>query len=270
MEKLVFLGIASNSFENLNTSAFAIEHDKGRWILVDCGPDIPRQLIKCGISFVDVEYIILTHRHLDHCLSLPYFVFGRYIETQVRASKNCDFVASNLTIIAETDVWERLQGLLRFAYPDIHSFGFSIEHLDIKSFLDGVRELTNNISLKTFAMNHTVPAYGFIMWNRAQKKLAYSTDTLPCPEFIDAASEVDLLIHEAMVPASEVTFSNSAKHSTASQAGTVISTVRPRIAFLMHIRPSFWKRRLDLEKEASDAAGMQVRYPDEGLTLALS
>ena len=271
MEKLVFLGIGSNSLDKLNTSSFAVELNKGEWMLVDCGPDIPRQVTKAakdGISFLNINYVLVTHRHLDHCLGLPYFLVGRNLERQARSRQEPDFVPTKLHIIAEGEVWKKLQELFSLCHPDIGSLGFEVEHLEISSFMEVAKDLVN-VKLQTFIMDHAVPAYGFVISYFNKKKLAYSTDTLPTNTFIQAASGVEILIHEAMVPASEIIFSKNTKHSTTKQAGEAIARIKPIKAFLMHIRPIFWDKRRSLEKEVLDVSGFQAEYPDEGSTVDL-
>jgi len=268
MEKLVFLGIGSNSFEALNTSSFALKLEEQKWLLVDCGPDTPRQVTKATIPFLDINYIVITHRHLDHSLGLPYFVFGRNLERLARLRQAPNFVPSKLCIVAEREVWDGLWGLFRLAHPDVKSLGFDIEFTEISSFLAAPQNFAN-VKLQTFEMIHTVPTYGFIIWSDDQKILAYSADTLPSENFIEAASGSKVLIHEAMIPASETAFSNNAKHSTAVQAGDAVAKIHPAQAFLMHLRPAFLNKRSILEKEASEIAGMQVIYPDEGLVVSL-
>ena len=59
-------------FEAIYTSVFLIEADHAR-ILVDCGATpcdvdghIACALRECGISFSDVDILVLTHKHKDH------------------------------------------------------------------------------------------------------------------------------------------------------------------------------------------------------------
>ena len=263
MERLAFLGIGSNSLDNLNTSSFAVELDKGQWMLVDCGPDIPRQITKIGIPLLDITYIIVTHSHLDHCLGLPYLLFGRNLERQMRLRQNPAFQPTTLHIIAEKEVWDTLRKLFYTCHPDVQSLGFETEHTDITSFLERPRDVAN-VQLQTFIMDHSVRAYGLILSIANQKKLAYSTDTLPVKAFMQAASGVEVLIHEAMTPEADYGFSMNTRHSTTKHAGNAISQIHPQRAFLIHIRPTFWNTRQVLEKEVLEASDVQAVYPEEG------
>jgi ribonuclease BN (tRNA processing enzyme) len=263
MKSLTFLGIGSNSLGSLNTSAFAIELTSSCWMLVDCGPDTPRQLGSAGIPLLGIEYLLITHRHLDHCLGLPYFLFGRNLERIARKREENGYTAPPLTIVAEREVWAALWDLFRLANPDTETLGFDIHFVDVTSLLNECREI-GGFDMQVCAMDHAVPAYGFVAWHSGEKMLAYSTDTLPVEGFLTLASGCQVLIQEAMVPGADAAFSASAKHSTAPQAGYAISRINPGKAFLIHLRPVYTNRKAEIEREAATNAGMPVRFPEEG------
>jgi ribonuclease BN (tRNA processing enzyme) len=262
MNTLTILGVASNSLGSLNTSSFAVQIDD-KLLLVDCGPDTPRQAVRHGIRLQDVDCVILTHRHLDHCLGLPYFLFGRNLEVLAAKTISAQSVPKPLTIVGEKTLTTALLDLFKLAHPDVPTLSFSIQHIEIETLGAGGFNI-GEAQVCFYTVDHAVPTYGFTIKGRLGKLLAYSSDTLPSPTFIEAAAKVPTLIHEAMVPASEGAFSSRAKHSTTVQAGNVIRDIQPNRAFLIHIRPSYWGKREELEREASKAAGLNVVYPEEG------
>lgn len=270
MKRLIFLGNASNSLGDLNTSAFAIEVKEADWILVDCGPDTPRRLLNAGVALLDLGTLVITHRHLDHCLGVPYLLFARRLEVLARKREDPDFVPTSLRIVAEGSIWSRLYELLKAFHPESEALTFSVELLEIGSFLNSPKSL-GEIQLQAVEMNHAVPSFGIVLWNSSgDKVLAYSSDSLPVDDFAKVAERVEVLVYEAMVPASEASFSDATKHSTTEHAGQVIAQVSPKRAFLMHIRPVYWSRREQLEKEVSEIAGANAVYPEDGLIVNLN
>ena len=49
----------------------------GRWTLLDCGPGSIRQLANVGLRVEDVERVVFSHWHTDHCLDLFALIFAR-------------------------------------------------------------------------------------------------------------------------------------------------------------------------------------------------
>ncbi len=264
MKNLIVLGIGSNSFEKLNTSSFAIELYNNNWLLTDCGPDIPRQINKAKISFWKINTIILTHRHLDHCLGVPYLLFGRNLEilTKTKSGEVIPDDNKNLNIVCEEGLFNKLIDFFSFCHPDV-KLQYDIKFINI---LEGTNNkiILHNHELFFYPVDHTVPAFGYKLRDPMGKSIAYSTDTILSDIFIEGAKGVDILIHEAMVPTSEIDFSSKAKHSTASQAGEAIKLISPKKSLLMHLKPSYYEKRFELEKEAAGIANMQLEFPAEG------
>ena len=256
-----FLGIASNSFEALNTTSFVIMDDIGTGTLIDCGPDIPRQLTHAKIPFLDITNVVLTHSHLDHTLGFPYFLFGRSMEAK-RFSMQHKTPAPSLRVISSPEIFARLISLFEHFHPDAGDLLFSIEHVSLLETIDSPISLSVG-NFSAIRANHRVECFGFRIFDGVHS-LAYSSDSLPTDQFISIATGTTIVIHEAMAPESERGFCDTTKHSTTQDAGMVFAATRPKQGLMVHIRPTFYQRISELEAEASKAAGFSVRYPKEG------
>ncbi|MCK4790119.1 MAG: MBL fold metallo-hydrolase [Desulfobacteraceae bacterium] len=263
IKKVVCFGIGSNSFGNLNTVSFGVLTDRG-WILIDCGPDIPRQVKKAGIGFDEIVTVILTHSHMDHCLGLPYLLFGRNLALMPKAKANEKISA--IQIVSEKWLWTRLWELFRALHPNVSSLVYKCKHLalDIKDHVDIAVGAAHLQSVQTL---HSVRSYGIKIVDSEGVSFAYSGDSRPSHAFEDLATHATCVVLEGMVPEEASGFAKTTKHSTATEAGEAASRIGCPNTYMAHLRPQYLERKADLEREASDIAGFHVRYPVEGETI---
>lgn len=266
MKKLTFLGIASNSFTELTTCSFVLEFDDQNLLLIDCGPDIPRQIYKRGLKFYPVKTIVLTHSHLDHVLGLPYLLFGRNLEilAKKKAGEILQEADSELTIISERGLFDNLLEVFSFCHPEV-KLQYTIKHIEIKEYTSQQLSLSKN-KLQFFEVNHAVTTFGFKI-SSFDKSIAYSSDTLPTENFAEGCKDVDILIYECMMPSSETVVSQNTKHSTPKDVIEMVNKIKPKSGFLMHIQPLFFSQKDHFEKEIFEGTGIQLKYPSEGETI---
>lgn len=73
MMHLTFLGTSSGApTVRRNVSALAVQTGHGKaWVLVDCGEATQHQLLRTRLSVRDMDAVLITHAHGDHCYGLP-------------------------------------------------------------------------------------------------------------------------------------------------------------------------------------------------------
>jgi ribonuclease BN (tRNA processing enzyme) len=47
-------------------------------LLIDCGPGSVRRLLEAGIEITDIDHLLLTHLHYDHCVDYGYLTLTRW------------------------------------------------------------------------------------------------------------------------------------------------------------------------------------------------
>jgi ribonuclease Z len=111
---LTFLGTSSGApTRQRNVSATAIQPERGRqWVLVDCGEATQHQLLRTRLSPLQLQAILITHVHGDHCYGLP----GLLASCQLNGR------TAPLTLVGPAAVWRYLQAViehteLRIDYP---------------------------------------------------------------------------------------------------------------------------------------------------------
>ena len=261
IKKVICLGIGSNSFGKLNTVSFAVETEAD-WILIDCGPDTPRQVQGAGIPFEKIKTVILTHSHMDHCLGLPYLMFGRHLSLMSKFKSGEE--TPDLCIVSEDSLWENILGIVKSLHPEIPKLTYGTKHIEITS--SAAIEI-NNIKLETVRTEHTVSSFGVKLSDKNGIAFAYSSDTIPSNSFEELAKGSNCVVVEGMVPEEASMFAKATKHSTVTEAGEAAKRINCQATYLAHLRPIYFDRINELEEMASSAAGFPVRFPKEGETI---
>jgi ribonuclease BN (tRNA processing enzyme) len=154
-------------------------------LLLDCGPGVLGRLRESA-SWPDVDAIAITHFHLDHWGDLVPWVWGSF------------YISSN-SPVPRPELWVQPGGAEyltalgeRLGFPDMFERAFKLS------------EYTPNVAFSTGALSVTpirVPhyrlqTYAFRVEN-STRVLAYSGDSAPCPELVQAARDADLFVCEA-------------------------------------------------------------------------
>jgi ribonuclease BN (tRNA processing enzyme) len=171
----------------------------------------------------DVDAIIVTHLHADHCIDLTaYIVALRYGGDGFRARSPEDRIA----LIGPSGTRDRLEAAYdpyarKLALHEL--FGFSTP-------TDG--EL-GPFRLSFAAMNHPVPTSA-VRIEHGGKSLVYSADTGECEALVELAQDADLFLCEASVgpddeyiPGLHLTGKQAGEHAARAGVGKLLVTHVP-------------------------------------------
>lgn len=208
--------------------------DKGKHILIDCGPDFRQQMLTHSICSLDG--ILLTHEHYDHVSGLD----------DVRAFHKVD-------IYAENRVSEIIQHNLHYSfaarkYPGVPDFTMhTIKEYD--SF-----QISDILCIPIRVMHAQLPVLGFRIGN-----MAYLTDlkTIP-PESIPYLQGLDVLILGTL------RFKPHFSHLDVEEALQIIQILAPNKTYFTHIGHDMGKHA-DVEKQLPD----HVALAYDGLQLSI-
>ncbi len=178
-------------------------------VLLDCGPGSVERLLEIGYSVCDVDYIFISHRHLDHWTGL-FDLATRY--TVEGCSKPPTIIVGDMV---RGDVEEMLLSLPRKLRGEarvaaVHPSGWmGLEHS----------------RLRVFEASHTVPTYGAIV-EAGGVKIVYTADTRPTQLLEELAGEADLFIVEATMPTGGEEAAERSGHHTVGQAAAYRNHLR--------------------------------------------
>src|SRR5215471_173371 len=74
--QLVVLGSGTSVFHPQRAAAGFWLETKAGALLLYCSADAPHRMAREGLDWVNVDAILISHLHLDHCGSLAPFLFG--------------------------------------------------------------------------------------------------------------------------------------------------------------------------------------------------
>jgi ribonuclease Z len=214
-------------------------------LVFDCGRGATQRLYQLKIPFNAVTGLFLTHLHSDHTVGIPDlwltgWVMGRDTPLLVWGPKGTKAMMKHLQQAYAFDIHIR-----RDVDTKLPGAGAVVVAKDIN---EGVVYDSEGVKVTAFLVDHgeIKPAFGYRI-DYAGHSVTLSGDTRPSENLIRFAQGTDVLIHEVVdVPAfgalAKSDTSAQAKkivehHTSAEQAGTVFTRVKPRLAVYSHIVP---------------------------------
>jgi len=294
---LTFLGTVSGiPSKERNHPAIALEYFYYRkdTLLFDCGEGTQKQLMKAGISFMDISKIFITHWHADHFSGL----------IPLLQTMNLEKRKSELTIFAP-EANRFVQGILNLGYFGLR---FPVKAVDVPFEGRSVNKVYETKLYEIFStpVLHTVPSVAFAfkekdVWRIDESKLkklglkkgkwlkelkengeafyngrkirieevanlqkglkvVYSGDTKPCDNIVELAKDADLLIHDATFLEEDEDFQKY--HSSVKDAAKIAKKANVKKLILTHISRRYRKEDVErLIKEAKEVfENVEVAY----------
>jgi ribonuclease Z len=292
--RVIFLGTgAARATAERNLSATLVRHGS-ELTLVDCGEGTQRQLdASIHPKVEDIDRILLTHTHHDHCFGLP----GLLGMLASRGRKK------PLTIYGPPGFVPVVRSLLAFVKPPEFD-------LRMVEFTGGEEVYgCEGYALACFRTRHTIYSLGWTFTEPARpgrfdieearrrgcpdgpllgalrrgddvrlpdgtaisaagltgsalpgRKLVLSGDSEPCAELAAATEGADLLVHEATFARDAVTEARVSRHSTSVEAAERARASGVGLLALTHISPRYLVE--DLVAEAREVHEQTVGPSD--------
>jgi ribonuclease Z len=213
-------------------------------LLFDCGRGATQRIEQLRIPFTQMDALFLTHLHSDHVVGIPDlwltgWARGRKVPLEVWGPAGTKEMMSHLKEAFHFDIQIREE-----------DDKLPVRAVDIlaKDIGQGVVYDRAGIKVTAFTVDHgqVKPALGYRI-DFAGHSVVLSGDTRYSENLIRFAQGSDVLIHEVIDPeafraenpsVSEERFQAIAgHHTTAEQAGTIFSRVKPKLAVYSHIVP---------------------------------
>ena len=213
-------------------------------LVFDCGRGAAQRIEQLGIPFTAVDALFLTHLHSDHTVGIPDlwltgWARGRKLPLEVWGPDGTKAMMSHLAEAYQFDIH------IRQIDDKLPPQAVAVVAHDIEQ---GVVYDRSGIKVTAFLVDHGVvkPALGYRI-DFSGHSVVLSGDTRYSENLIRFSQHADLLIHEVIDPdtfrarnpsmSAERLQAIVGHHTTAEQAGTVFTKVRPKLAVYSHIVP---------------------------------
>ncbi len=187
--RLHILGSGTCADNPTRTPASYFLETTDRKFLIDPGPGSVNKAISAGLDPFDIDAILLTHHHLDHCSDLPYYLFA------YRNGRSDGW--RDVTIIAPTEFLNLFDAITApFKAWLFDDEKFSVNLIDA----NGIEWVKNGLSIRSAPMFHGAGAIGYRFADSNGSVFVYSGDTGYCDSLIELARDADLLLVEVSWP----------------------------------------------------------------------
>ena len=226
-------------------SGYLLEHD-GFQLLIDPGYAVLPRLLR-DMDAADVDAVLVSHRHPDHCADLNPLLRARALRDDVAP-------APALPVFALPGALDAVLALDRPGLLD--------DAIELRPFEAGDAFAIGPLVVESRPLPHSVPNAG-VRLTAAGHALVYTGDAAPDPALVELARDADVLLAEASfvdeVPGDGPTLSSArdvGRQAAAAGVGTLVLT---------HLLPGTDRRRSAAAARAEFGGPIRVARP--GLTL---
>ncbi len=154
--------------------------------LVDCGPGTLRRFAATGHTLHQLDAVLLTHYHTDHCADLAALLFALRSPTFAGRAPMRLFGAPGL---------RRLVDKLTEAWPWLAPRDYELQ---LHEITPGAFAL-GDAKVDAIPIRHTAQSLGYRV-TTAAGSIAFSGDADECDELVELARGVDLFVCDAATP----------------------------------------------------------------------
>lgn len=219
MLKIEFLGTGTSVPSLKRVSSSILVTSGSKRILIDIGPSVLRRILEREVNPYDIDFIILTHFHVDHSGDLPAFLFSSNYGIEPRRTP--------LWIAGGPGIKSFMKKLYS-AYPWIIPKSYE---LHIMSIL-GSQVQFGDLKITSKRVNHNRESIAIRM--DGARSLVFSGDTDYSRNLIELSSGVDLLIIECSFPERKVR-----GHLNLETLNKIVSLSKPKEVIITHLYPEW-------------------------------
>ncbi|MDP6430451.1 MAG: MBL fold metallo-hydrolase [Rhodospirillales bacterium] len=234
----------------------------GATYLIDCGSGTTQRLMAAGATGADVDAVFLTHLHSDHIVDLFQLIIsswhqGRDRPQYVYGPKGTKRYVKGLLKLWQPEFKQRIAHEKR---TSVAALGAEVVEIKAGEIFHAGEMMVTAVVVDHYPVR---PAFGFL-FETPEARLAISGDTTYCPELIEAARGVDVLVHEVYIhrgpqPSMLVEDPGSRNvqsyHTSSDVVGRVAREADAGVLLLSHFVPTRFDEEELLQQVSADFDG---------------
>jgi len=249
--ELIILGSGTGVPSLRRGSPAALLKKANQSILLDGGSGTLLRMLRAGVTYKDVDAVLYTHIHPDHCADLVPLLFAcKYHE---------DPRTKDLLIVGGRGFRDYFEGL-RW----VHDSWMEPETVRIHIREVAADEVSlGDLRITSLPLEHTPHSVGYRIAAPGGQTVVYSGDTDYCPNIVELARGADLLLLECSFPEGQ----KVAGHLTPSLAGRIAQEAGCRRLVLTHLYPPC--DQADIVQDCKNVFGGEVILAEDMMTIAI-
>ncbi|RKY00505.1 MAG: hypothetical protein DRP55_05635 [Spirochaetes bacterium] len=190
-------------------------------VLIDCGSGTIKRMLRFGVTYLNLDLILITHHHPDHISDLVPLIFAsKYSEPPRR---------KDLTILSGKGFKEFFKNVQKLFEPWLYPDKFDINVKEMEEDLFQIK----GFDIYSFPMAHIDTSIGFRIEDKNKRRIALSGDTDISDNLIKLAKDVDIFVVESSFPDGM----KKEGHLTPLLVGEVAMKANVKKVVLTHINP---------------------------------
>lgn len=202
-------------------AGYLVRGDDVPLTLVDLGPGVLRRFAQAGESLADLDLVLLTHYHTDHCADLTALLF---------ALRNPGFAGRKRLRLRGHAGLRTLLERIEAAWPWCRQGDYE---LDVEEIGPGPHEI-EGLRVEAARIEHTAASLGYRITDPSGAVAAFSGDATYCDGLIATARAADFFVCDAAFPTAEP----GEGHMTPTEAGRAAAAADARTLCLTHFYPA--------------------------------
>jgi ribonuclease BN (tRNA processing enzyme) len=234
---------------------YLLQHGETR-LLIDSGSGTLQRLGRAGCDPVDLDAIVYTHRHIDHCADLPALVFHiRHFPSPARLR--------DLPIWAGQGFAAHLEALQLAYEGSLEPAQFELVVHELPTDRGDRAELPGGLVLDTLPANHQAGALHLRFTAPSGVTVTFSGDTGPSEPLEQLAAGTDLFVCECGLAPHD----DYPHHLNAQRVAELVAAARPRQVVLTHLTP---RHDFGADQRTVAATGVPTVLAHDGMELVAS